>query len=188
MRCAHQSAGFERGPGSARADDGRFALSTARTPAQFPSLRGGQGVCITFDPLPVRLDCVSQGLRRCAWDVCCTGVLDGAGAQGRPRQRAGVRSVAFEVMASSWRAASSGLAMCANDRWMEHTVTGVVRGNIIQLDAPVPVLEDRRVRVIIVPDGGELVAPADERARRWAGWIQRREQGPLDDEGDLDLP
>jgi hypothetical protein len=67
-------------------------------------------------------------------------------------------------------------------------VTGVLRGNTITLDAPVPPLEGRRVRVIIAPEDIELALPTDEQARLWDEWVRQGPQGPLEDEGEQEFP
>jgi hypothetical protein len=58
--------------------------------------------------------------------------------------------------------------------------TGVLRGNTITLDAPVPALEGRRVRVIIAPEDIELSLPTDEQAGPWDEWVRQGHQGPID--------
>jgi hypothetical protein len=68
------------------------------------------------------------------------------------------------------------------------SATGVLRGNTITLDAPVPPLEGRRVRVIIVPDDAELVLSGDEQARLWNEWAKHGNQGPIEDDDDPEFP
>ena len=61
--------------------------------------------------------------------------------------------------------------------------TGTVRGRVITLDAPVPGLEGRRVRVLLSP-ADDLEAPLnlEQNEMLWTEWIERGEHGPLDDE------
>jgi hypothetical protein len=56
--------------------------------------------------------------------------------------------------------------------------TGVIHGQTITLDAPLPALEGRRVRVAVEPDD----APANDTvtlAAAWAHWVQGGPQGPI---------
>jgi hypothetical protein len=70
----------------------------------------------------------------------------------------------------------------------EATVTGVLHGNTITLDAPVPPLEGQRVRVLIALDDQDLTLVAEEQARLWDEWAQRNPQGPLEDDGEPEFP
>jgi len=67
-------------------------------------------------------------------------------------------------------------------------VTGVLRGNTITLDAPVPPLEGRRVRVIIAPEDVEVSLSNKEQAHLWDEWSRQGPQGPLEDEGEPEFP
>lgn len=67
-------------------------------------------------------------------------------------------------------------------------VTGVLHGNTITLDAPVPPLDGRRVRVILAPEDRDVVLGADEQARVWSEWAQRGPQGPIEDDGEPEFP
>jgi hypothetical protein len=66
--------------------------------------------------------------------------------------------------------------------------TGVVHGNTITLDAPVPPFEGRRVRVIIDPEDEEVRLGADEQARFWSEWVQRGPHGPIEDDEEPEFP
>ncbi|MEO8185698.1 MAG: hypothetical protein ABI895_43390 [Deltaproteobacteria bacterium] len=67
-------------------------------------------------------------------------------------------------------------------------VTGVLHGNTITLDAPVPRLDGRRVRVILAPEDRDVLLGVDEQARLWTEWVQRGPQGPIEDEGEPEFP
>lgn len=66
--------------------------------------------------------------------------------------------------------------------------TGVLHGNTITLDAPVPPLEGQRVHVIIAPIDDDAALTTDEQTRLWHDWIKQGPQGPIDDEGDPGFP
>jgi hypothetical protein len=66
--------------------------------------------------------------------------------------------------------------------------TGVLHGNTITLDAPVPPLEGQRVRVIIVPADEEGEMASAEQARFWEDWVLRGPQGPIEDEDEPEFP
>ena len=64
---------------------------------------------------------------------------------------------------------------------MATEVSGVVHGSTIRLDAPVPPLDGRRVRVVLEPaDAADLVPSEQEQDRLWREWVDRGPQGPLD--------
>ena len=68
---------------------------------------------------------------------------------------------------------------------MPRRITGVVHGNAVLLDDPVPPLEGRRVRVELEAIDGE-VTPTDEALRgAWQAWVASGPQGPLDDDTDF---
>jgi hypothetical protein len=67
-------------------------------------------------------------------------------------------------------------------------VTGVLHGNTITLDALVPPLDGRRVRLVIAPADDEGDLSADEQARLWDEWVRAGEQGPIDDDGEPEFP
>jgi hypothetical protein len=60
--------------------------------------------------------------------------------------------------------------------------TGVLHGNTITLDAPVPPLDGQRARVMIALDDQDVVLTADEQASLLEEWAQSGPQGPLEDE------
>lgn len=66
-------------------------------------------------------------------------------------------------------------------------ITGRVHGPVIELDAPVPDLEGRRVRVVV-----ELVdePSVDSAALRlaWDEWAAKGPDGPVTDEGVPEFP
>jgi hypothetical protein len=70
----------------------------------------------------------------------------------------------------------------------EAAATGVLHGNTITLDAPVPPLDGQRVRVMIALDEQDVVLAADEQRRLWEEWAQRGPQGPLEDEDEPEFP
>src|SRR5258708_30196630 len=61
--------------------------------------------------------------------------------------------------------------------YMVAAITGLVHGTVIELDAPVPALEGRRVRVVLE---AEDESPAPE---VWAAWVTAGPQRPLEDDG-----
>ncbi len=73
---------------------------------------------------------------------------------------------------------------------MTNALTGFLHGTTITLDAPVPTLDGRRVRVVVEPVAVEQVAedrelsPAENTAllREWA---LRGPQGPIDEDDDF---
>ena len=66
------------------------------------------------------------------------------------------------------------------------TLTGTVHGTTVVLDQPVPPLEGHRVRVVLEPlDDADLALSADQQRRLWAEWVERGEQGALDDDADF---
>jgi hypothetical protein len=70
---------------------------------------------------------------------------------------------------------------------MAAAVAGVVHGNVIELDEPVPGLEGRRVRVVVEPVEDATHDRTEER-RAWDAWAQRGPQGPIEDDSEPDLP
>lgn len=69
---------------------------------------------------------------------------------------------------------------------MARAMTGVVHGNSVVLDAPVPPLEGRRVRVELEAIDGEATAPPEALRTAWQAWVVGGSQGPLDhDETDV---
>ncbi len=60
---------------------------------------------------------------------------------------------------------------------------GVVHGSTITLDAPVPPLEGRRVRVLLeVIDGEEIALSAAQQEDLWREWVAHGPQGPIEDD------
>jgi hypothetical protein len=70
----------------------------------------------------------------------------------------------------------------------EAAATGILHGNTITLDAPVPPLEGQRVRVLIALDDQDLVLAEDEQARAWDEWARRGPQGPIEDDDEPEFP
>ena len=72
---------------------------------------------------------------------------------------------------------------------MPDVLTGWVHGNTITLETPVPPFEGRRVLVRIEPaeDSEEVLTP-DAQARLWQSWVERGPQGPIEDDGDPEIP
>jgi hypothetical protein len=66
--------------------------------------------------------------------------------------------------------------------------TGVLHGNTITLDAPVPPLEGQRVRVLIAPVDDDLQLTADQQAAAWSRWIESGPQGPIENDEDPEFP
>ena len=65
--------------------------------------------------------------------------------------------------------------------------TGVLHGNTITLDAPVPPFEGQRVRVLIARADDSAPLSSAEQASAWAQWIDHGPQGPIGDDGVLGL-
>jgi hypothetical protein len=71
---------------------------------------------------------------------------------------------------------------------MSSAATGILRGNTITLDSPVPPLEGQRVRVVIaLADEDVQIEPA-EQAKAWSQWIANGPQGPIEDDGEPEFP
>lgn len=68
------------------------------------------------------------------------------------------------------------------------SVTGLLQGNTITLDTPVPPLDGRRVRVIIAPADEDAALSADEQARCWDEWVRKGPQGPIEDDDEPEFP
>ena len=63
--------------------------------------------------------------------------------------------------------------------------TGTVNGRVITLDAPVPALEGKRVRVLLRPaEEPEQPLDPEQQAALWKEWVDHGEQGPLSGEAD----
>jgi len=66
---------------------------------------------------------------------------------------------------------------------------GTLHGNTITLDAEVPPLEGRRVRVVIEPlDAAEVVLAPDQQAQLWRTWVRSGPHGPVDEDGEPEFP
>ncbi|MBX3209792.1 MAG: hypothetical protein KF764_32460 [Labilithrix sp.] len=70
---------------------------------------------------------------------------------------------------------------------MTAAVAGVVHGNIIELDEPIPGLEGRRVRVV-VESVDEVSADRAEQQHAWEEWAARGPRGPIEDDAESELP
>jgi hypothetical protein len=65
--------------------------------------------------------------------------------------------------------------------------TGVLHGNTITLDAPVPPLDGQRVRVLIVLADDVQLRP-EQQAEAWRQWTADGPQGPIGDDGEPEFP
>lgn len=66
--------------------------------------------------------------------------------------------------------------------------TGVLHGNTITLDAPVPPLEGQRVRVLIALADDDLELRPEQQAEAWRHWVTHGPQGPIDDDDEPEFP
>ena len=64
-------------------------------------------------------------------------------------------------------------------------MTGVVHGNAVVLDDPVPPLEGRRVRVELEVIDGDVAVSGETLRAAWQTWLTDGPQGPLDDDADF---
>jgi len=62
---------------------------------------------------------------------------------------------------------------------MTTPLRGLVHGSSIELEAPLPHLEGKRVLVLLEPD--ELPLAAEEQRRAWQEWAERGAVGPIGD-------
>jgi hypothetical protein len=69
---------------------------------------------------------------------------------------------------------------------MSPPVRGRVHGSSIELDAPLPQLEGKRVLVLVEPE--EAVLSGEEQRAAWDEWARRGPQGAIDDEGEPEFP
>ncbi|HEU4582708.1 MAG TPA: hypothetical protein VFS67_30835 [Polyangiaceae bacterium] len=60
--------------------------------------------------------------------------------------------------------------------------TGILHGNTITLEAPVPAREGQGVRVVMALDDQELTLFSEDQARLWDEWAQSGRQGPIEDD------
>jgi hypothetical protein len=72
---------------------------------------------------------------------------------------------------------------------MRNPVTGIVHGNSISLDEPVPEFEGGRVRLLLVPVEQATAAPsAQEQELLWRQWTENGPDGPIEDEDGPEFP
>ena len=72
--------------------------------------------------------------------------------------------------------------MATKDSKEPAMATGTVHGLVITLDALVPELEGRRVRVLLRPtEDPDVPLGAGRLEGLWQEWLEHGEQGPLDD-------
>jgi hypothetical protein len=63
------------------------------------------------------------------------------------------------------------------------STTGVLSGRTITLDAPIPDLDGRRVRVVLAAaEEQELVLAGSEQEGLWLDWVRSGPQGPIEEE------
>jgi hypothetical protein len=67
-------------------------------------------------------------------------------------------------------------------------VTGILHGNTITLDGPVPPLEGQRVRIVIALMDEEIELAPGEQAKAWKEWITGGPKGPIEDDGEPEFP
>jgi hypothetical protein len=70
---------------------------------------------------------------------------------------------------------------------MGAAISGIVHGKVIELDELVPALDGRRVRVVVEPMD-ESPADPNELRHAWDAWVAQGPQGPIDDDGEPELP
>jgi hypothetical protein len=66
--------------------------------------------------------------------------------------------------------------------------TGVLHGNTLTLDLPVPPLEGQRVRILIALADDNLQLRPEEQTEARQEWTTNGPQGPIEDEGETELP
>lgn len=67
-------------------------------------------------------------------------------------------------------------------------LTGRVHGTTIDLDAaPSPPFEGKRVRVVLELDDDSRLN-AEEQARAWHAWLAGGPHGPIEDDGEPEMP
>lgn len=67
-------------------------------------------------------------------------------------------------------------------------VTGILHGNTITLDGPVPPLDGQRVRIVIALMDEEVELAPGEQTKAWKEWITGGPQGPIEDNGEPKFP
>jgi len=72
---------------------------------------------------------------------------------------------------------------------MANSATGKLLGNIITLDDPLPSLDGKRVRVVLEPvEESEKTLTTEEQQHLWQEWVERGQQGQLEDEDEPGFP
>lgn len=68
-------------------------------------------------------------------------------------------------------------------------LTGRLHGVTITLDAPVPPLEGKRVRVVVEPvEDADANLTDDQQIELFKKWVEEGPQGPIADEGEPSFP
>lgn len=67
-------------------------------------------------------------------------------------------------------------------------VTGILHGNTITLDGPVPPLDGQRVRIVIALLDEEVELTPGEQTKAWKEWITAGPKGPIEDDGEPEFP
>jgi hypothetical protein len=70
---------------------------------------------------------------------------------------------------------------------MSASRSGIVHGKLIELDAPVPDLEGRRVIVTVEPID-EPATASGELASAWTAWVSNGPDGPIANDEEPELP
>ena len=72
---------------------------------------------------------------------------------------------------------------------MTATTTGRLQRTTITLDARVPVLDGRRVRVVLEPaEDPDMALTPQAQAAIWQAWVDHGPQGPIEDEDEPEFP
>ena len=66
--------------------------------------------------------------------------------------------------------------------------TGILHGNTITLDGPVPPLEGQRVRILIALADEDVKLSLSEQTAAWSEWVNDGPDGPIEDEGESEFP
>ena len=66
--------------------------------------------------------------------------------------------------------------------------TGILHGNTITLDGPVPPLEGQRVRILIALADEDVELSLSEQTAAWSEWVNGGSDGPIEDEGESEFP
>jgi len=70
---------------------------------------------------------------------------------------------------------------------MTAALKGRLKGKTITLERTVPLLEGKRVHVLIEPVEEEMTLSAKEQAELWREWVRTGPHGPISDD-DAELP